>query len=202
VGARGCSRDWRELAEALGGEAVRGADLELLCFLENRASDTQLKVWRDRTGAGGRKRLLVAFRGTEFWKVRDLITDLKLLQDPWAVHELDKREGGKEGGKTEVPAFLATAQASPQESREPEGSREAHWLEERPPAETGEGRSDTGTAASPSPIRTSACAGVRPCSSTSLARVACGNSGRPRLTASTQSMSSTKGGRSGSGKKR
>lgn len=151
VGARGCSRDWRELAEALGGEAVRAADLELLCFLENRVTDTQLKVWRDRAGTGGRKRLLVAFRGTEFWKVRDLITDMKLLQDPWAVHELDKREGGKEGRKTEVSPFLATAQASPQESREQEGSREARWSEEGPQAETGEGRSGTEMAASRSP---------------------------------------------------
>jgi hypothetical protein len=27
-----------------------------------------------------RRRLLVAFRGTEFWKVGDLVTDFKLLQ--------------------------------------------------------------------------------------------------------------------------
>lgn len=75
-GARGCSRDWRDFAESLGGDAITAADMELLCFIENKETDAQLKLWRDES----RKRLVVAFRGTEFWKVRDIVTDLKLLQ--------------------------------------------------------------------------------------------------------------------------
>lgn len=50
--------------------------MQALCFVENDDSDTQLKVWRDEKA----KKLVVSFRGTEFWKWKDLVTDLKLLQ--------------------------------------------------------------------------------------------------------------------------
>lgn len=76
LGAKGCSRDWRKLARVVGEEAVSGKDMRLLAFLENRGTDAQLKVWRDEK----RKRLIVAFRGTDPTRLGDLIIDLKLLQ--------------------------------------------------------------------------------------------------------------------------
>jgi hypothetical protein len=108
-GATGCSRDWRELARALGGDAVAAADMELLCFLENKETDAQVKLWRDAR----RKRLIVAYRGTEFWKVKDLVVDLKLLQEPWDVHALHRGEPeGPVGGSGDGDGVAALAPAA------------------------------------------------------------------------------------------
>lgn len=57
-------------------------------------TDAQVKLWRDVK----RRRLLVAFRGTEWWKVRDIIVDLKLLQEPWDVRALHQRGDSAGGG--------------------------------------------------------------------------------------------------------
>ena len=113
-GATGCSRDWRELAAALGGDAATAADFELLCFLENKETDTQLKLWRDPV----RKRLLVAFRGTEFWKVRDIITDLKLLQEPWDVAGLDREEKEEEEKKVVLSSPSSVEAQAQQEQQQ------------------------------------------------------------------------------------
>lgn len=75
-GATGCSRDWRSLATAVGGDALSAKDMKMLAFVENRDTDAQVKVWRDEK----RGRLVVAFRGTDPTRLGDIVTDLKLLQ--------------------------------------------------------------------------------------------------------------------------
>ncbi|ESQ56340.1 hypothetical protein EUTSA_v10024569mg [Eutrema salsugineum] len=67
---------WAMLATALGHPSFIKSEFEKLCFLENDITDTQLQVaiWRDAR----RKRVVIAFRGTEQTKWKDLQTDLML----------------------------------------------------------------------------------------------------------------------------
>ncbi|XP_021725202.1 uncharacterized protein LOC110692495 isoform X2 [Chenopodium quinoa] len=65
---------WSMLATALGKPSLIKSDFEKLCFLDNSTTDTQVAIWRDCT----RKRLVVAFRGTEQARWKDLRTDLML----------------------------------------------------------------------------------------------------------------------------
>ncbi|XP_065862927.1 uncharacterized protein [Euphorbia lathyris] len=66
---------WAMLATSLGHPSFIKSEFEKLCFLDNESTDTQVAIWRD----SARKRLVVAFRGTEQTKWKDLLTDLKLV---------------------------------------------------------------------------------------------------------------------------
>nr|XP_034602884.1 uncharacterized protein LOC117863334 isoform X4 [Setaria viridis] len=66
---------WAMLATSLGRNSFIKSDFEKICFLDNVSTDTQVAIWRDSS----RRRLVVAFRGTEQSKWKDLRTDLMLL---------------------------------------------------------------------------------------------------------------------------
>ncbi|KAF3555335.1 hypothetical protein F2Q69_00015799 [Brassica cretica] len=66
---------WAMLATALGHPSFIKSEFEKLCFLDNNITDTQVAIWRDAR----RKRLVIAFRGTEQTKWKDLQTDLMLV---------------------------------------------------------------------------------------------------------------------------
>ncbi|XP_042403408.1 uncharacterized protein LOC121992867 isoform X1 [Zingiber officinale] len=66
---------WAMLATSLGRSSLIKSDFEKICYLDNPSTDTQVAIWRDSL----RKRLVVAFRGTEQSKWKDLRTDLMLL---------------------------------------------------------------------------------------------------------------------------
>ncbi|KAI5649963.1 hypothetical protein M9H77_35968 [Catharanthus roseus] len=66
---------WALLATSLGHPSFIKSEFEKICFLDNPNTDTQVALWRDTS----RKRLVVAFRGTEQAKWKDLLTDLMLV---------------------------------------------------------------------------------------------------------------------------
>ncbi|KAL6651026.1 hypothetical protein ACP70R_009951 [Stipagrostis hirtigluma subsp. patula] len=66
---------WAMLATSLGRNSFIKSDFEKICFLDNISTDTQVAIWRDSS----RRRLVVAFRGTEQSKWKDLRTDLMLV---------------------------------------------------------------------------------------------------------------------------
>ncbi|KAK1390711.1 Fungal lipase-like [Heracleum sosnowskyi] len=66
---------WALLATSLGHSSFVKSEFEKLCFLDNEATDTQVAIWRDSS----RKRLVIAFRGTEQVRWKDLRTDLMLV---------------------------------------------------------------------------------------------------------------------------
>ncbi|CAA6655356.1 unnamed protein product [Spirodela intermedia] len=66
---------WAMLATSLGRSSFIKSEFEKLCFLDNVSTDTQVAIWRDST----RRRLVIAFRGTEQTKWKDLRTDLMLV---------------------------------------------------------------------------------------------------------------------------
>ncbi|XP_010527179.1 PREDICTED: uncharacterized protein LOC104804568 isoform X2 [Tarenaya hassleriana] len=66
---------WAMLATALGHPSFIKSEFEKICFLDNDITDTQVAIWRDSM----RKRLVIAFRGTEQTKWKDLQTDLMLV---------------------------------------------------------------------------------------------------------------------------
>lgn len=66
---------WAMLASSLGHSTFIKSEFEKICFLDNASTDTQVAIWRDIA----RRRLVVAFRGTEQTQWKDLITDLMLV---------------------------------------------------------------------------------------------------------------------------
>ncbi|XP_022722826.1 uncharacterized protein LOC111279985 isoform X2 [Durio zibethinus] len=66
---------WAMLATSLGHPSFIKSEFEKICFLDNETTDTQVAIWRD----SARRRLVVAFRGTEQAKWKDLRTDLMLV---------------------------------------------------------------------------------------------------------------------------
>ncbi|TMW94736.1 hypothetical protein EJD97_009866 [Solanum chilense] len=66
---------WALLATSLGHPTFIKSEFDKLCFLDNESTDTEVALWRD----SARKRLVVAFRGTEQTKWKDLVTDLMLV---------------------------------------------------------------------------------------------------------------------------
>ncbi|KAI0513628.1 hypothetical protein KFK09_009657 [Dendrobium nobile] len=66
---------WAMLATSLGRSSFIKSEFEKICFLDNVSTDTQVAIWRDYV----RRRLVVAFRGTEQAKWKDLLTDLMFL---------------------------------------------------------------------------------------------------------------------------
>ncbi|KAL5711817.1 hypothetical protein ACHQM5_014056 [Ranunculus cassubicifolius] len=66
---------WAMLATSLGQSSFIKSEFEKICFLDNPSTDTQVAIWRDTL----RKRLVIAFRGTEQTRWKDLRTDLMLV---------------------------------------------------------------------------------------------------------------------------
>ncbi|XP_057429131.1 uncharacterized protein LOC130722426 isoform X2 [Lotus japonicus] len=66
---------WAMLATSLGHASFIKSEFEKICFLDNAPTDTQVAIWRDSM----RRRLVVAFRGTEQSQWKDLITDLMIV---------------------------------------------------------------------------------------------------------------------------
>ncbi|CAK7327354.1 unnamed protein product [Dovyalis caffra] len=79
---------WAMLATSLGHSSFIKSEFEKICFLDNASTDTQVTfhlslshgkmqvaIWRD----SARKRLVVAFRGTEQARWKDLRTDLMVV---------------------------------------------------------------------------------------------------------------------------
>ncbi|CAM6123105.1 unnamed protein product [Calypogeia fissa] len=66
---------WALLATTMGGSCFVKSDFEKISFVENKETDTQVALWRDLR----RHRIVVAFRGTEQTKWKDVVTDLSLL---------------------------------------------------------------------------------------------------------------------------
>ncbi|CAI6001589.1 unnamed protein product [Closterium sp. NIES-64] len=65
---------WTMLASSLGQQTFVKSEFDKVCFVDHPQSDTQVAVWRDVR----RKRIVVAFRGTEQTKAKDLLTDISL----------------------------------------------------------------------------------------------------------------------------
>ncbi|GJP43027.1 hypothetical protein CLOM_g2533 [Closterium sp. NIES-68] len=65
---------WTMLASSLGQQTFVKSEFDKICFLDHPESDTQVALWRDVR----RKRVVVAFRGTEQTKLKDLLTDISL----------------------------------------------------------------------------------------------------------------------------
>ncbi|CAL2225459.1 unnamed protein product [Prunus armeniaca] len=65
---------WAMLATSMGHPSFIKSEFEKLCFLDNATTDTQVAIWCDSS----RKRLVIAFRGTEQARWKDLRTDLML----------------------------------------------------------------------------------------------------------------------------
>lgn len=65
---------WAVLATAHGHASFIKSEFEKICFLDNGRTDTQVAIWRDTS----QQRLVIAFRGTEQVKWKDLRTDLML----------------------------------------------------------------------------------------------------------------------------
>lgn len=66
---------WAMLATSLGHPSFIKSEFEKLCFLDNTPTDTQVAIWRD----SNQKRVVIAFRGTEQARWKDLRTDLMLI---------------------------------------------------------------------------------------------------------------------------
>lgn len=66
---------WALLASSCGSQSFVKSEFDKICFVENRKTDTQAAIWRDER----RHRLVVAFRGTEKTRWRDVQTDLMLV---------------------------------------------------------------------------------------------------------------------------
>ncbi|XP_060671837.1 uncharacterized protein LOC107422559 isoform X3 [Ziziphus jujuba] len=66
---------WAMLATSLGHPSFIKSEFEKICFLDNSTTDTQVAIWRDSV----RRRLVIAFRGTEQARWKDLRTDLMLV---------------------------------------------------------------------------------------------------------------------------
>eukprot|EP00897_Mesotaenium_endlicherianum_P005430 jgi/Mesen1/4915/ME000246S04141 len=66
---------WALLSSSLNQHSFVKSNFSKICFLDHPHADTQVAVWRD----AAQKRLVVAFRGTEQTKLKDLQTDLSLV---------------------------------------------------------------------------------------------------------------------------
>ncbi|CAI8601910.1 unnamed protein product [Vicia faba] len=66
---------WTMLATSLGHPSFIKSEFEKICFLDNGPTDTQVAVWRDSV----RRRLVIAFRGTEQTAWKDFATDLMVI---------------------------------------------------------------------------------------------------------------------------
>jgi len=93
--------DWALLASqpTSGPQPALPHEFEKVCFVSNDRTDTQCAVWR----AKARRAIVVAFRGTETAKLRDLITDARLVQRSYSV---ERASGGDARGAAIHDGFL------------------------------------------------------------------------------------------------
>mmetsp|Transcript_23214 Transcript_23214/g.58898 ORF Transcript_23214/g.58898 Transcript_23214/m.58898 type:complete len:502 (-) Transcript_23214:86-1591(-) len=66
--------DWRTLAPT-------ASRFERIAFIDSDETDTQVALWRDVQA----REIVLAFRGTEQTRWRDLLVDASITQDPWAL---------------------------------------------------------------------------------------------------------------------
>ncbi|CAN1759964.1 Probable feruloyl esterase A [Linum perenne] len=66
---------WAMLASSVGHSSFIKSEFEKICFLDNESTDSQVAIWRD----SALRRIVVAFRGTEQLKWKDVVTDLMLV---------------------------------------------------------------------------------------------------------------------------
>ncbi len=66
----------KRLKEEKRGKHIISKNMQHICSLENKRTDTQCGVWADMDD----KTCVVSFRGTEQIKLRDVLTDINLLQ--------------------------------------------------------------------------------------------------------------------------
>ncbi|CAN0905006.1 Multiple C2 and transmembrane domain-containing protein 1 [Linum grandiflorum] len=66
---------WAMLASSVGHSSFIKSEFEKICFLDNESTDSQVAIWRD----SALRRIVVAFRGTEQLKWKDLVTDLLVV---------------------------------------------------------------------------------------------------------------------------
>ncbi|XP_057772152.1 uncharacterized protein LOC130991777 isoform X1 [Salvia miltiorrhiza] len=92
---------WALLANALGHPTFIKSEFEKICFLDNAESDTQVAIWRDLE----RRRLVIAFRGTEQTRWKDLVTDLMLV--PTGLNP--ERIGGDSTNEVQVHSGFLSA---------------------------------------------------------------------------------------------
>ncbi|KAL1548315.1 hypothetical protein AAHA92_16561 [Salvia divinorum] len=92
---------WALLANALGHPTFIKSEFEKICFLDNAESDTQVAIWRDLE----RRRLVVAFRGTEQTRWKDVVTDLMLV--PTGLNP--ERIGGDSTNEVQVHSGFLSA---------------------------------------------------------------------------------------------
>lgn len=85
MGAAGV--DWSKLASELGGAACAGNAFEACCFVENPRTNTQCGIWRQQES----KTLIISFRGTQQDQLKDIITDISLIQRP-ATRKADETD--------------------------------------------------------------------------------------------------------------
>ena len=57
----------------------RKSGLHQLCHIDNTETDTQASIWADNES----KRIVIAFRGTEQVKIKDILTDINIIQTPY-----------------------------------------------------------------------------------------------------------------------
>ncbi|GAQ80987.1 hypothetical protein KFL_000680030 [Klebsormidium nitens] len=84
---------WAVLASSLGKPGYVKSEFEKMVFVDHQGSDTQAAVWRDPR----RKRIVVAFRGTEQTEWKDLVTDVNLTPAKFEVDGEEVRGDGEEG---------------------------------------------------------------------------------------------------------
>jgi len=98
--------EWKLLAESSADKKVDPAvfereHLERVAFIDNAETDTQATMWRDAE----HKRLVIAFRGTEQTRVKDIITDALVAQSPF-------EPGCSMDEKFDLPPLMKIATAS------------------------------------------------------------------------------------------
>ena len=83
--------DWTVLAaDGARGQALP-SEFEKVAFIEHAVTDTQACVWR----CVSRRTLVVAFRGTETTKLRDIITDARLAQRSFTPERVASGDSGE-----------------------------------------------------------------------------------------------------------
>jgi hypothetical protein len=78
-----------------------GSGLHQVCTIDNTETDTQGSVWVDYDS----RLIVLSFRGTEQIKVKDVLTDINLVQADYftgPVHRLREQEGGSSSEHKEI----------------------------------------------------------------------------------------------------
>jgi len=87
------SSDWAVLASTgPGSRTLLPSEFEKVAFVANAKTDTQCCIWR----CVARRTLVIAFRGTETSKLRDIITDARLAPRSFTPERVASSRGGRD----------------------------------------------------------------------------------------------------------